>query len=448
MKKDKSLSLDMFLFLTAVFVFSSFMLSGVGKESIGGIIVETARRNSVTLTFAHWWQDELDHNALNAIVAEFERTNPGIIIKLDNLSYHDMEDIILNGVNDKIAGFSENFSNADIFALDPRWLYGLIKNDMLEPLAPYMEATSFVPVMQTEGQERVFSEWALPLVSFMSPLFYNIEVLSAAGFDRPPKTRSDILRYARAITDRNNGRYGVALSLNQDYPQGVYIDIYSWIWASGAVILNQGESNFTSQQVIDSLDFLNDLYKEGLLSPDSFSKTREEKQEEFISGKVGMMIASIQDVEVIRKRMGDANFGITTIPVPDLYSGKPAFGLTNWYVGISRESRYKNEAWTFISYLARRSPILAAASYAVPGSGNGLEDYLTGDAFYSKAYRIYEGGDGIQEFAGYPAVHILDYIVREEIFNMFETDKSARATAETIQKRWEEVFQNAVRFGS
>ena len=146
--------------------------------------------------------------------------------------------------------------------------------------------------------------------------------------------------------------------------------------------------------------------------------------------------------------MGDSNFGITTIPGPDIYLGKPVFGLTNWYAGISKECEYKNEAWVFLSFLAKRGSILAAASHAVPGGGNDPGSYLKWDSFYSKAYDIYEGGDGIQEFAGYPAVHVLDFIVRKELYNMFELGQDSTTTAAAIQRRWEEVFQNALRFGS
>jgi multiple sugar transport system substrate-binding protein len=434
--------LDKLLFMLAIIVFLIGSTVRFGKKKV----IEA--KKPVTLVFSQWWQDELEQNTLSAIIAEFEKINPGIKIQLDNRSYHEMENMILNGLNDKIAGFTENFLSADILALDPRWLYGLIQNDMLEPLAPYMQKSEFIPALQTDGQERVYDEWAFPLVSFMAPLFYNIEVLKDAGFDRPPKNWSDFLHYARTITDKDAGRFGTALSLSQGDPQGVYVDIYSWIWASGTVILNQGKPNFTALSVIETLEFLDNLYMEGLIAPDIFLKSREQKLEEFITGKLGMMIASVQDIEIVRERMGDAGFGITTIPGPDVYLGKPAFGLTNWYASISRESKHKDKAWAFISFLAMKSPFLAAASHAVPGSGNGLEDYLKGDSFYSKAYNIYEGGDGIQEFAGYPAVHVLDFIVREELYNMLEWRQDSQATAEAIQRRWEEVFHNALRFGS
>jgi multiple sugar transport system substrate-binding protein len=433
--------LDRFLFLAALVLVLGTILVKVGKKKV---IEATA----VTLVFSQWWQDELERDTLNTIVDEFEKSNPGIKIRLDSRSYQEIEDQILNGVNDKIAGFTDTAPLGDILALDSRWLYGLIQNDMLEPLTSYKQKTNFVLALQPNDQQRDYDEWAFPLVSFMAPLFYNIEVLQSAGFDRPPKNWTDFLHYARTITDKETGRFGVALALSQEYPQGIYLDLYSWIWASGTVIITNDKPHFTTPVVIDTLNFINKLHQEGFIAPDIFLKNREQKLEEFITGKIGMMIASVQDIEVIRKQMGDSTFGITTIPGPDIYLGKPVFGLTNWYAGISRECAYKNEAWIFLSFLAKRVSILASTSHAVPGSRNDPGNYLKGDTFYSKAYDIYEGGDGIQEFAGYPAVHVLDFIVREELYNMLELEQDATATAEAIQRRWEEVFQSALRFGS
>jgi multiple sugar transport system substrate-binding protein len=453
MRSKKNINIhqvDKFLFILSILV---FLLGSTVKAGTKKVTKVIEAKKTVTLVFSQWWHEEMEQDILRSIIAEFERTHQGIKIKLNNYSYNDMENLILNGLNDKIAGFTENFPPADILALDPRWLYGLIRNDMLEKLDPYKESSAFVPALQTNGQERVYDDWAFPLVSFMAPLFYHIEVLSEAGFDRPPKTWSEFLRCARAVTDKDKGRYGTALSLNQGEPQGVYVDVYSWIWAAGATLIadkseTEKTANFTSPSVVDALAFLDTLSKEGLVSPHTFSKTKEEKLAEFANGTIGMMIAPVQDIEVIRKYVGDKAFGVTTIPRPDGYQGKPAFGLTTWYAGISKGSAHKEQAWEFIAFLAKQSPLLAAASRAVPGSGNGLEEYLKGDTFYSKAYNIYEGGDGIQEFAGYPAVHVLDFIVREELYHIFEWRKEPKAASESIQTRWEEIFQNALNFGS
>jgi multiple sugar transport system substrate-binding protein len=163
----------------------------------------------------------------------------------------------------------------------------------------------------------------------------------------------------------------------------------------------------------------------------------------------------MQDMERIRKALGD-RLGITSIPVPDTYAGKPVFGISGWSVGISRQNPHKDEAWSFISFLAERNAILAGR--AVPGIGIRSNGSFNDDTLYAKAWDMYEAGEGIQEFAGKPGVRELEAIVREELEALFETSlpapagsqatggaagtgpgsvRNAAAAASAIQNRWE-----------
>ncbi|MHB9291933.1 multiple sugar transport system substrate-binding protein [Hollandina sp. SP2] len=389
-----------------------------------------------TLVFTQWWQDELKDDTLKRIVREFEANNPSVTIKLEHLAYQKMEDRLLKGAPGEL-------NRSDILALDPRWLYELIQQDMLEPLDPYIERAKtmenrlFMSELPSDRPEKSEAVWALPVVSFMVPLFYNVEVLQAAGFDRPPKNRADFLHYARTITHSSTSRFGMALALSPEDPDGLYVDVYSWIWAAGGIMLQDGKPHFTSSPIHETLGFLDTLYREGLLSPDLFLKTREQKLEEFIQGKIGMMLASVQDIHTLQQKMGDEGFGITTVPGLDM-SKKPVFGLTSWYTGISRHSKHQDQAWAFITFLAERSSRLAIASHAVPGNWTGTRS-LKGD-LYAKAYDMYEGGEVMQEFIGIPQIYSLEAILREELYTMFTQGQDPAATATAIQKQWEETL--------
>jgi multiple sugar transport system substrate-binding protein len=269
----------------------------------------------------------------------------------------------------------------------------------------------------------------------MTPLFYNIDMLRQAGFDRPPKTRSEFFACAKALS--NDGRFGIAFALSPDYPQGIQNDIYSWIWAGGEAILKDDKPDITARPVVETLDFLKQLRTEDILAPNCFATSRAEKLDAFATGKIGLMVAPVQDIEPLRQRMGDAGFGITTIPIPDSYLERPGLGLSYWYAGISRHSEHKAEAWTFLSFLADHAPALAEAAHAAPGCGTDTRNYFRNDAFYTKAYQIYESADVIDELTGMPNVHEREIIVREELRNMFESNQSAEDTAQRIQSRWE-----------
>jgi multiple sugar transport system substrate-binding protein len=426
--------------LTAGIIFRAVAGGGVGKG--------TAPGNSV-LIFTQWWEDELEPGALAALVDEFEIQNPSIRIRLDTRSYGETRLSLLNATEAGKdgagpVGAEENPRTADggkvfpdIVALDPQWLYELTEQNALEPLTAYREGGEFVLQGRLDMPEGEYGPWAIPLISFMHPLFYNIEILKSAGFDRPPKTRTEFLAYARAITDKAVGRHGTALSLGTSSRQDMYREILPWFWAAGTFPVPQGEANFNASRVIETLDFLDRFRSEGVLSPGSFSKTEEEKREEFLAGKIGMMIGSVRDIDLLREQMGEDNFGISAIPAPDGYIGKPAFGLSSWYAGIARASPRKDEAWRFLVFLSERTSSLAAQARAVPGNGNGSSGYIEANPFYAKAYDIYEAGDMIREFSGIPRAMELESLVREELYAMLEQGRSPEESAAAIQQRWE-----------
>ncbi|GHT75622.1 hypothetical protein FACS1894124_7220 [Spirochaetia bacterium] len=438
-----------------------------------------------TLVFTQWWQGDLmDAGSLEALVREFEDRNPGIRIKLDTRPYTEIRELL--GASDRRSGdpdgdVADKSFAPDIIGIDPRWLWELVQQNRLEPLGAYRARTEAetlwtgdpttvdpmlvgpetadpttegptgprteypqtsglgpeVPIRLTsgEGEEAVIGDWARPLVSFMTPLFYNIDMLQAAGFDRPPRNQTEFAAFAKAVTDTNAGRYGFALGLAEQESQGVYRDIFPWIWAAGQPMTAGGVFKFDTPQATAALRFLQGLNKEGVIAPGSFTKTGQDRLEEFRAGKIGMMIASIGDIRALtaaqdHQTVGDLFFGITTIPAPASYPGKPVFGLTNWCAGISRTSKHKNEAWAFIAFLSDRAPRIAAHSGAIHGSSNTADDPLM-----AKAYDIYEAGGGLEEFAGFPREVFLETVVREEVRRLLEENQTPEYTAAVIEKR-------------
>jgi multiple sugar transport system substrate-binding protein len=381
-------------------------------------------REYVTLVFSQWWEDELEEDALASIIREFEDQNPRISVVLAPRPYGEM-----------CRGFLDQEAPPDVVGLAPQWLYSLVREGALESLEPYQRETPLNngdPGFSREGEgPGEYDTWAIPLVSFMSPLFYNTALLADAGFDRPPKTRSEFLAYAQAITDPRTGRYGAALALSPDSPLGLYRDVFSWILTSG-MDLSQGAADFTDSLVIDTLDFLNQLYQAGVLSPSPFTKTEGEKYREFSSGRLGMMVGSLPEIQRISSANPRLSFSISTIPSGERYIGRPIFPLTSWYGGILRKSPHKDEAWAFLSFLAGRRDFLAAKAHTLPP---GNREAVPEHPLYDKVYDIYETGVAVDEFI--PWTEDSELILQEELRAMFEGRKSPVEAARAIQRRRE-----------
>jgi ABC-type glycerol-3-phosphate transport system substrate-binding protein len=178
---------------------------------------------------------------------------------------------------------------------------------------------------------------AIPLVSFMDVLFYNIDALASAGFIRPPRTKGEYQTYSKTVED------------------------------SG-------------------------IYSDDIFEPEN-NRPMNRKLEDFAQGKAAMIIASTQAIPSLRKKMGDDAFGITTIPyAADGTVGRYSINLTGIYAGIGINSEYIDAAWSFIEFLTEQSAVFCEIFKAVPGVISDIipGDYIHNDPFYSKAWDIFE----------------------------------------------------------
>jgi multiple sugar transport system substrate-binding protein len=367
----KRLHIDHILLALGILILCTGLLRQGGKTAITPV---SAR----TLVFTQWWQDELEEGVLEGLVSDFETLHPEIKIESRRLPYEEMRKLLLGSPE---AGEEET---GDVLALDPLW--GVDGRGILE--SP-----------------------EIPVLDFFCPLFYNIDILKASGFSRPPKTREEFYNYAKQAADPGAGIYGLVMALDSENYRGFYRDVYSWIWAGG---IKDG----MPASAEPALSFLAGLAKEKLLHPESLEFGEKEKREAFINGRGVFMIAPVQDTEILRRRMGEDSFGFSSIPASGSYSGKLVLGAFGWSLGISNQSAHKEEAKIFAAFLAEQSSYLSEKLRAVPGSAGSPSPAVQKDPFYSKAWDLYISGDFIQQPAGAEGTDLPESF-REDLARLF-----------------------------
>ena len=328
---------------------------------------------------------------------------------------------------------------ADLLFFDDGEFSDLVRDNALASLGPYIKTENYSS-----------DALAIPLVSHMDMLFYNIDLLKAAGFVRPPKTRAEFLAWGKDIGAAGEGIAGAALGLSPDDNKSLSRDIYSWIWAAGGGLWSENSQNqdkpvFNTPVAAGVLSFLGELNREGIITPQIFNKTGEDLLEEFAQGRIAMMIATTRAISLLREKMGDGAFGVTAIPgVID--SRKSGVGLSYIYCGISSDCADPDRAWNFLGFLAGKNAVISAGLEAVPGVVPGLPsgipsvDYITGDPFFSKAWDVFESSEIVHGFSGVPRAEEYDNAVREELMNLLEQKSTAAEAAAAIQNRWDSIF--------
>jgi len=395
---------DIFLISAAVVVLSVALLSRIQ------IFPEMPKQNEIKISteFEHFFGSDISA----ALIREFKMLHPDARVasapqeKADVLFFDDAEFIRFISVA-KSDGEITPAAAADAVA-DGDTAVASENTSTLASLSPY--------ITDETGTERR----AILLVSFMDLFFYNIDILQAAGSVRPPKTRTELLSVARAVTRLNRGEentpvvYGLGLGLSREDPLVLRREIYPWVWADGGEVSASANTTL-SGTVLETIAFFHRLDNEKLLAPGTFQKTHAQRLEEFAEGKIAMVTASARDIPFLRRNAVDINFGISTIPSAII--GRNRTGLSGIYVGISCSSTIPDEAWKFLAFLSGKRQVLAAVLDAVPGMFPDVMHgtYYTDDYLYFKAWEIFEAADIVEYSPDRPGEERISRLIWERL---------------------------------
>jgi len=372
------------------------------------------------LQMSELWETVFDSESLGLLIAEFEELNPQLRIK------QAMPEKTPGAADASIANNASRGS-PDIILMDDSLLSKLIREKEI----------IFLDSADSENS----GQWAIPLLLSMDMLFYNIDLLMAAGFDRPPKTRDDFLRYARAVSARPGGIYGTALGLSREDPHAIQRDVFSWLWAAGYDVIRDNKPVFDRAVMTDLFSFLAQANRTGIPGENAFEITGAQRLQEFAQGKLAMIAAPAQEIAFLREH--PVNFGVTNIPGGNV-PGKNTLGLSGYYMGISGSCAHPDEARQFLSFLEEKSLVLNAKIKTVPGQLHGslpaargfTGHFLDEDEFYAKAWDIFESSGIAATFSGYPLAHELEQVIREELSNHFNSSTSLSEAVSAVQNRW------------
>jgi len=394
----------------------------------------TAAQAQTNLEFIQWWEPELPAGALRGIIDDFEAQNPGIKVTLVSGPYANTRDQIVVG--------AASGTLSDVVGLDGAWVNDLAKQNAIAAMDGLMAASDFdasqvAAIIALNGNSYMF-----PVASFVYPVFVNLDLLEEAGLEGMPTTRTEFVEAARKLTDASRNQYGWVLPLSLQAPNGIQNDVMSWAWASGMSMMNDGKPDLTNEDVVGTLEFVQSMYDEGLISPGAFAKKEQDKVEEFVNGRVAMMVDSLAHINLIRERNPDLNFGITALPAIDGYDGARGLPYASWGIGISEHSQHKEEAFKLVAYLMSPevNARLVSIANAFPGNVKAEPDFVASDELFATAFEIFQNGYLANEFVGLPVAEELMRQLGVEVQEMLEGNQTAAEAAAKAQAKWEAEF--------
>lgn len=389
---------------------------------------------TVTLEFAQWWGAELPAGEFDKIIDDFTAQHPNIKIELLSAPYASTKQQLLTGAASRTL--------PDVVGLDGAWVNDFAKQGAITDLSQLMADANYddselASQVQVDG-----ATYMIPVVNFVYPLFVNTDLLTEAGVENAPATRTEFLEAAEKISASGGDVKGWALPLDTAVPNGVQNDVMSWLWASGGSMLTDGKPNLTSAPVKNTVEFVKTLNDADVIAPGSLTMKEQDKVEKFTNGQVGMMIDSLAHINLIRENQPDLNFEVVALPAEDGYAGERGIPYASWGIGISEATEHKAEAFEFVSYLMSQqtNAELSTIANGFPGNKVAEPDFGDSDPLFQTAFDIYQQGYPANEFVGLPLAEDLMRSFAEQLQLVLTGESSVDDALATSQENWSSVI--------
>lgn len=276
-----------------------------------------------------------DGDVLREIIDNYNETNQdGITVEIDIMDNDTLQSKLPSAVT---SGTGPSFVLVGI-----EYIQEYAENGMIEPIDDFWEATG---TNEDNYYENVVAKsyvdgtlYGVPMQYNLQYLYYNKDLFEEAGIDSVPSTFDELAEDARALTDKNAGRYGLAMP--SDF--GYYVQ---YLWGNGGDVIDTstGEVLLDSQENIDTLTWLQELA--GDVSPAGLTSADADTM--FQAGQLAMLISGPWNINVLNG-LG-MNYGIAAMPAGSA-GAYSAEGGCSYMVPKGTDEATKEAVYKFMAY--------------------------------------------------------------------------------------------------
>jgi sn-glycerol 3-phosphate transport system substrate-binding protein len=283
-------------------------------------------------------------NVIQTLVAEFNQTHPGIHVTASYTGSYDAEWQKIQAA--QLAG-----NLPDVAMVENGQTQQLGPTGLVADLAPFVAQAGgtaylgrFMPGMFLNSYY-AGKLYALPFQRSVPVLYYNKDLLKAAGIARPPATWAEFIADAQKLTVRRGNtitRWGA------EFP----LDPFDWIvWAliyqSGGQVMSLDLKHLYMNQppAIEAMQFWYDLVNKYRVMP-AYTPWNQGAQD-FVAQTTAMVMHSSGSIAFFRQSAKFA-WGLTRLPMNKRYGINPGGGN---FVIFKKASAQQQAAWTFASWM-------------------------------------------------------------------------------------------------
>lgn len=346
---------------------ATLLLTSCSTSASTGSTDVADKGTTAEISYAYW--DETQKDAMDQIIAEFNKEYPGITVKSDITPYSEYFG--------KLQTQASSDTLPDVFWMNGPNFQLYASNNKFEPLPDGVDPSDY--------PEALADLYSYDGVRFGAPkdfdtvaVYYNKALFDEAGVEYPTKgwTWDEFHTKAKAISDAlgDKGVYGTVNGLTGG--QEMYYNTI--LQAGGEVITDDGKSGYDSPEAIRGLQFVADLIADG--SAPTLQQLSDTPQNAwFVNGKSAMFWSGTWSNAELRESAIVDEIGVAPLP-SDEREATVIHGLANV---VSASSKQKAAAEAFLTFLAsERAAEIQAETGAANPAFNGTQDAFIASAPY------------------------------------------------------------------
>ena len=296
-------------------------------------------------TVLRFWAMGREGEVVSQLIPEFERANPGIRVKVQQLPW--------TAAHEKLLTAFAGDTTPDVCQLGNTWIPELAAINALEPLDRYAASSAivraddyFAGIWDTNRIDGAL--YGVPWYVDTRLVFYRRDRLARAGFSAPPASWAEWKRVLAAVhAEGAPDRYAMLLPLNESEP------LLALALQQEDPLLREGGrwGNFTSAGFRRALAFYLEMFQRGW-APMLANAAISNVWTEFGRGRFAFYISGPWNIGELKRRLPreqQDTWMTAPLPGPDGPGASIAGGSS---LVVFRASRQKDAAWRLVEFLS------------------------------------------------------------------------------------------------
>lgn len=310
------------------------VLAGVSLLALGSM----AQAATVRITIAEYSKGTGPY--FEAAAKAFEATHPDTKIQLEVVPWDNLQQKLTTDIS--------GGDNADLSIIGTRWLLDFVSQDTVAPLDTYVTDEFRGRFIDTFLNPSVINgkTWGLPIAASARAMYFNRAILDKAGVATPPKTWDEALSACAKVKQAfPTDTYCFGLQ-GKEIESDIYFYYALWTYG-GDLVSGNKKSGLDSDAATKAARLYKAMIDKGYAEPSVTAYNREDVQNQFKQGKIGMMITAPWLIGQIKAEAPKLDYGIAPIPEG---TRAATYGVTDSIV-MFQNSKHKKEAWDFLNFL-------------------------------------------------------------------------------------------------